>query len=346
MGYKDYHTFTFLQDEYFVSWVRHPTEESDRFWEEWLKEHPEKELEVVNAKKIIRSLDFHQKTLNQEETTELLADIIHDVSGNTIQSDKSKERYRIWDKKGLYGIAATLLILILASYYFVGQESPPENTTLHKIDVEYITRKTPIGVKNRIKLTDGTVVYLNSSSELIFQKYFEADKRELYLEGEAYFEVSEDEDRPFIVNINGIKIVALGTSFNIKTNLELDTEISLLTGKVQVEHKGTGKSGLLFPNEKFTWKQQGSILDKERFEPDDVIAWTNNTIVFKGADFNEIISVLTLWYGVEFEILRRPKEISNYSGRFEGKSLDQVLEILSFSSGFNFQIEGKKVIIK
>ena len=346
MGYQDYSTFSFMQDEYFVSWVRNPSEESDRFWKEWLGEHPDKRVEVENARKIIQSLKFDENEFSQEEVTNLLAEILHDVSGNTILTNQNTKSHLNWDKTWIYGIAATLLILLLTTYNYLDLWSNPENIEPSNVEREYITKRNPNGIKNRIKLQDGTIVHLNSNSELTFPKVFGTEKRELYLKGEAFFEVVKDKKRPFSVKVNGIKVVALGTSFNIKTNADLETEISLLTGKVQIEHKATNKSEQLLPNERFIWKHQDSLFNKEKFESDDVIAWTKNVIVFRDADFEEIISTLTLWYGVEFEIIRKPKELTDYSGRFQDKSLDQVLEILSFSSGFDYKIVEKKVFIK
>ncbi len=347
MNYQEYDIPDFLQDEFFVSWVREPTRESELFWRSWSKQHPHKIHTLNNARKIILSLQFKHFSDSSAEKDKALTSILQRISeSERTPGRESGHGYKVGPpRRYVWPAAAAIACLLFFCFYSLYMPETGEQAQTAP-SVEWVKKNNPAGVKSKIKLPDGTVVHLNARSQLTLPKRFAADKREVYLEGEAFFVVAEDSSRPFTVHAQGIATTALGTSFNIKTGKKKSAiHIALVSGKVRVSGGATGEQHKLFPNEMLSWQQAEARFTKSIFDAEDVIAWTRNTLVFNNADFTTILSLLSDWYGVTFEIKKRPSEVTHYSGRFNNQSLEQVLESISFSSGFTYQINGKTVII-
>ena len=216
--------------------------------------------------------------------------------------------------------------------------------------VEMMERSVPKGQKLRLKLSDGSEVYLNSMSTLKFPKSFSDGSREVHLEGEAFFTVTHDPQRPFIVHSQGIQTQVIGTSFTIKGGGGKPALVAVLTGKVQVALSGQDQPieerGLILePMDAASIDYSGNTLRKFRVEYDDIFAWKDNVISFKNASFQDIISRLEIWYDVEINVQKPLKSPKDYTGKFENQTLEEVLTGLSFVYGFQFKIEKTRVSI-
>jgi ferric-dicitrate binding protein FerR (iron transport regulator) len=210
--------------------------------------------------------------------------------------------------------------------------------------VVYEEHSTLPGVKAHLTLSDGSQVILNSGSKLKYIKNFEGGKREVFLEGEAFFAVAKDSVRPFMVRTGEVKTTALGTSFNIKSYEPGPLDISLLTGKVSVEVPLEKTPYLtLTPGEAINIDIPNSRVVKDRFDEEMVIGWTKKMIVFQQTPLLEAIRTLENWYGVTFEIENTPGDQVLFSGKFQDETLEIVLEGLSYAANFDFEINKDKV---
>lgn len=217
--------------------------------------------------------------------------------------------------------------------------------------VQIIERSVPKGKKLRIKLGDGSEVHLNSESNLRFPERFSTNSREVYLEGEAFFDVKPDSLRPFIVHTNSFRTRVLGTSFSVK-EMEGDPAgmVTVLTGKVQVSMQDT-VAGFkvrqvdLEPMDAASFDFESKSMIKKRVDYDDVFAWKDNVISFKNATFEEITLRLERWYGVDFSISKDFNTKKDYSGKFKNQTLEEILIGLSFIYDFKFNIKDNRVII-
>lgn len=234
--------------------------------------------------------------------------------------------------------------------------------------------QTPKGTRTKIKLPDGSDVWLNAGSKLNYDKSFDGDLREVYLTGEAYFDVVRNEKKPFIIHTSKIDVRVLGTQFNVKAYEEdKTTETSLIKGSVEVFLKNNpSKKYLLKPNQKLVLSNE-SLLVKEKsggvvagninpvtFNPKAEItelsylndaktdvesSWTRNILSFEDEQFSEVAKKMERWYDVTIQFKNKRLEREYISGSFEQESLEQAMKALKYTTGFNFKTEGKIITI-
>src|SRR5690606_23661467 len=136
---------------------------------------------------------------------------------------------------------------------------------------------TPRGVKSDLTLSDGSKVVLNSGSSIKYIKGFEKDKREILLDGEAYFDVARDADRPFTVRKANVSVTALGTSFNVQAYENEDLNISLISGKVGIEMLSDYQQYVLLEQGESLQVRPEGTWSKGTFNEEEVIGWTKKT---------------------------------------------------------------------
>ncbi|MCK5369706.1 MAG: FecR family protein [Cyclobacteriaceae bacterium] len=266
-----------------------------------------------------------------------------------INSEGENNRYKL--KIGIRRIAAIITFFIVVSFgvYWYINLNPTE---INEIHAREIIKNNPRGQKSTVFLPDGSNVILNSESSITYSSIFDNDKREVRISGEAYFEVDHDNDRPFIVKTDYMDIRVLGTSFNVNAFKNTNgIKVSLVTGKVEVYENGKDLDSInkiiLSPRQAISYNINKSSFDKiTRFNPEAEYGWKDGLIYFEKASFDEIISRLSNWYGVDFIIHGKPKKEWIYSGKFDNYALSNVLHALSFTGKFNYELEGKKVEIK
>ncbi len=210
--------------------------------------------------------------------------------------------------------------------------------------------KIPNGKTFHITLSDGTHVYLNSGSVLRFPvKFIKGLKREVYLEGEAFFEVSKDKLHPFIVNANAINVRVLGTKFNVSSYAE-DKEVStvLVEGSVSLNNDAKpNEKTMLTPGYKGAWNKSGSGISLEKVNTSLYTNWLKGEIVFKSVAFREIIKKLERTYNVK--IVNNNKELDGIklSGSFDKniESIEDVMEAMSKIQSFDYKLTETNTII-
>ena len=232
---------------------------------------------------------------------------------------------------------------ILYYIYFNGKLNRREQSIAGPV---YESR-TEAGQKKNIKLADGSLIRLNANSKVSFNEDFlSLPNREVFLEGEAYFDVVKN-GKPFIVKTSRSEVRVLGTTFNVN---DFDAKSKL---KVAVS---SGKVSVHFPNQDLILVQPGKMATYNREENQAMVeeiedmetefGWKDDILLFKNASFSEIIDRLSDWYGVEFTIEEAFHPLrKNFSARFENESLKTVMEGISHAGGFYYEIDQKRVLI-
>ncbi|MCJ8164051.1 FecR domain-containing protein [Pontibacter sp. E15-1] len=217
----------------------------------------------------------------------------------------------------------------------------------------YVSVEAAPGVRKAVYLPDGSVVHLHAGSRVTFQKGFGGKKREIDLQGEAFFEVAKDRQRPFIVHTGAISTQALGTSFNIRYMAgEEAIAVSLATGVVQVERQAEkGRKqllGRLTPGLQLAYHGASQEFAVAPFDRAEVLGWKEGVLTFRSADMDEVVRKLEQWYGVEIEVEAKgkPGKAWDYTGAYDNESLDKVLEGIGFVKGFTYKRTKKKVKIE
>jgi len=274
---------------------------------------------------------------------------------------------------GLRWAAAAVFLGVLATGVILYYRKAPAQTGVGSASP--LVAYAGFGATRQLVLSDGTQVWLNAGSKLIYPAVFTGDRREVKLEGEAFFDVARSSKAPFSVHAGKITVGVLGTSFNVKAyNGDKDIETTLITGKVQVTlDNEPEKAILLSPHEKLTVindtddVREEKPVGKKDTEPgiaynalryqvqalpnssgNGVIetAWLSNKLVVNDEAFETVARMLERKYDVSihFEDERLMQE--HISGVFEKESIEEVLHILKMTTGFNYKIEGRTIYIR
>lgn len=203
---------------------------------------------------------------------------------------------------------------------------------------------TPIGKRYHVVLTDGTNVELNSNSILTFGLSKQPENRNVALVGEAFFDVTHDEDAPFTVQSSNLKVQVLGTEFNISNYPENGyTSATLIEGSVEVSNPAN-KSIVIKPGTQAKLYKGQNNIDVQEVDVQEVVAWTSGRMIFNDEKFVDLIPKLNRWYGVNFVLSN--DELSNV--RFTGtlkkeNELTHFLQMLKYTEGINYEISDNEV---
>lgn len=209
---------------------------------------------------------------------------------------------------------------------------------------EINTLSTPAGMQFAITLADGSKVRLNASSSLRFPVYFANNKREVYLSGEAFFEVVADPSNPFIVHVNDQAVQALGTSFNIKAYPEEKTaKTTLLTGAVNVKLPAAVRPLRVGEQLHYNAADQQSWLSNVNVEA--VTAWKDGLFLFENERIDEIMLEIGRWYNMKV-VFSSGNVSRKFSGKIDrNKKIDDVLKLLDLTGAMNFRIVNNQIIV-
>lgn len=264
------------------------------------------------------------------------------VSGMEMRKDRGGTRLRF----AITGIVMSLIIAMMGVFYWM----KPAQVVQQEPEVVQKEKHTERGQKLSFHLEDGTRVQLNSNSRILYPAIFDSLERNVVLEGEAFFEVSKDADRPFKVITGSFVTTALGTSFNINAFKDKkNIEVALVSGKVSVGStvKSIDSDALILsPGEMATVVKGSNTMSKASFDFKEKIAWKDGILFFKDADYEEITQRLENWYAVDITSNRQPGNWK-FNVTFEkNATLENILISLQFAYDFEYVINGKDVNLK
>ncbi len=349
MNFENYKLNDFLMDESFHHYARKPNSDDGKFWDAWLKDHPENQIDAKEANKIINAISFEDLSFDVNEITSVWEKIKEDTIKQpaTRQSNKSSQLFS-WK---FVKVAAVILPFLIASILFAFYR------TESKIEIsnasELIVKKIPKGQKLTVFLSDGSKVILNSESKISYLKPFEEHQRMIALEGEAFFEVAPDINKPFIVKSENLITKVLGTSFNIKAYpSDKCVNVAVKTGKVSIEtpnskNDAEGNLILLHPTEMVTFNKMKNSTRVSEFDPQKEFDWSKGILHFDNATMKEFVSTLERWYDVEISVKRKQPIAKGIVGTFSNQTLEEILMGTGESSEFEFEFIGNgKILIK
>lgn len=244
-------------------------------------------------------------------------------------------------------VAAILLLPILAvmTWYLAGNK----NISIQEPNQVYAEIVSPPAARVHFELPDGTTGWLNSGSTLKFPDRFVCGQREVFLNGEGYFDVYPNPDKPFIVLTSNARITALGTEFNILDNTQDENiEATLVTGKILVEKLvGEGKIvtlGELNPNQQMVFSRNTDYQVSKTVEPAFITAWKEGKLVFRNEPMNEVIKKMSRWYNVDVEIKDKELEEVILRATFVDETLSEVLKVLKLTASINYHEYPREIL--
>jgi transmembrane sensor len=250
---------------------------------------------------------------------------------------------RTWWKR--IAVAVVVTGLAFAGYWYMsGDDKPSSSNSL-------VEKHNARGTKSTIELSDGSKIWLNADSKIQYPDVFAGDTREVYLNGEAFFDVAKNPSKPFIIHLANGTVRVLGTSFNVRAyDNEKVVETSVATGKVAFipkYQKRRQKQDTLFitPNNKVRYsleEEQVNVLPTAASEDK---AWTEGRLIFKGHTLEEIAVELERYFGKKVRFIDEETKGYRLTGSFQDNSLDEIMYYLSRSKDFNYKITNSELLI-
>lgn len=256
--------------------------------------------------------------------------------------EKKQERMLRFSWKTFMRVAAVILILVVPfAAYWQGKEAVKHNFADMVVEA-------PMGAHTKLYLPDGTLVWLNAGSKIVYSQGFGVDDRQLQLEGEGYFEVTHNEEIPFKINTKEVNLRVLGTKFNFR-NYPDDEEVTvnLMQGKVAL-HNGIKAMPELYlePDEKMVLNKLTGKMTKSRARADKSNVWIKDELFFDEDLLEDIAKQLMRSYNVKIEVadsLRDKRFYGSFS--ISGNTIDKILDIMVSTRQMNYRYENDVYIL-
>lgn len=263
---------------------------------------------------------------------------LSDGSSRTIHED-SEESFKEIDGNQLIDVKNNTLT------YRKGVGASPEEIAYNELSV-------PVGKRYHIRLSDGTMVYINSGSRLRYPvNMHHANTRDVFLIGEGYFEVAKDSLRPFIVHANNeMEVKVLGTHFDVRAYPDDQLmKTSLAEGKVEVTLKSSpNRKAVLMPGQAASWTKEGAVLEVASVNLDNEMAWIRNKLLFIDEPFAVVLKKIERSYGVRVESNIQGLDTIRFNGDFdiETETVDDVMSAFSATGYFNYTKRNNIITLK
>ena len=221
------------------------------------------------------------------------------------------------------------------------EEKAEEKEVMNKIIV-------PTGGEYNLILSDGTWVYLNAESVITFPKKFVGERREVILEGEAYFHVTASKEHPFIVKTRDMDVLVTGTEFNVKAYPdESNVQTTLLQGKVVVFVGEDKKEKVeIRPSPQAEWDRGRVKLQVREVDPDLFVAWKNGHFIFRQDRLEDIMRALARWYDMEVIYLDASIKDMAFAGKLDrSEDITPILNVLRATDKLTVKVNGKRIIL-
>ncbi len=292
-----------------------------------------------------------------------------DLKLKGLKYDELHSRRAIINKCLRYAAIMVFAFLFSGITYFIISKLNTGEVAFNEITVPY-------GSRISITLSDSTRVWVNSGSKLSYPSHFDEDNREVYLEGEAFFDVQKNHNQPFYVKTSDIDIKVLGTRFNVKSYPEEDIiETTLIAGQLLLLPKQfnetDGRQTMLNSNQKAYYSKEGRKLElrKQEYikdikpaskESSNLVniktieniqhmtietSWKDELLIFRDERFSSLAKRLERWYGVE--IILEDSEVGDYkfTGTIRNETIEQAMKAFSFASSIDYTIDESRIAI-
>ena len=253
---------------------------------------------------------------------------------------QSYKWYRTWS---VAAVAIVLLGLITVTAYWQGSRQIQSNFS-------DIVVEAPLGSKTKLTLPDGSTVWLNAGSKMVYSQGFGVSDRRLAFQGEGYFEVEKNDEMPFLVQTHDVNVTVVGTKFNFR-NYPEDEEavVELLEGKVALENQLKEEAvRYLSPNEKMVLHKATGEMDITSAKVKEATLWTENILLFDEDLLPDIVRELERSYHVQIEIENEDLKQTRFYGQFNQleQNIYDVLVMLSETGKLKYHEEGKVIYLK
>lgn len=247
------------------------------------------------------------------------------------------------------GILCVIVLSFTGVYYYNHHKTEKES-------LQWLTTTCQRGQKMTLTLSDGSVVKLNSATTISYPAAFNTHRRQVKLQGEAFFEIIKETDRPFIVQTGNVVTRVMGTSFNVQAFPEESIRITVETGKVSVENMHdsipqkdpssnvSSNHVLLSPSEQAVYDPHSNKITTATVNLEQFLAWRHSTLQFQNTSMEEVARVLERWYDVSIQFRHDHIKACKVNGQYEKQTIQNVLESIQYMYGIQYKfIDARKI---
>lgn len=304
------------------------SEQEIRQVEEWLKEDHENQRRF----ELFKSIGSAASKLSYDvdpETNEQFLEFKKQVGLNNDQNIIERN----WRSYGFKYIAAAILIVIVG---FLIIQNKYVNFTPE--EDQWITFSTRPSEQKEVMLPDGTKVHLNVDSQLKYPKVFDEYNRTVQLIGEAFFDVSRDESKPFIISANNTQTKVLGTSFNVRAYPgTADVNVAVASGLVSLKHDDSSDSLLLNPG--WLGRTDGKSLSIRKIDLDRIRSWRLRVLIFEDTPLTEVLNELQRWYAIRIHLESEKLADCTFTSTFDNLPVSEALDLISLTFDARYTFE-------
>ena len=324
MDYSRFKPEDFSRDPYFQKWVLTDDPEAAAFWAAWLKVNPDRYEEIARAQEMIRLLGFQKNHLANEDYLEVWEGIQQRTNDAVVPKP----------------LATVVRPALRIAAVFIGVSIVAVLAFLLINNTHTVTYATDYGKVRSVPLPDGSTVILNANSRLRVSETWDYDQpREVWLEGEAFFEVQKvfrdsmtngtagAAPVKFIVHTGQLDVEVLGTQFNVN-NRHRETKVVLKSGRVKLSVKSGKKTEEIFmqPGEMVAFNELSNALTKKIVNPDTHAGWKDLKLIFEEATLGEVAQTLEDLYGIQIIFERPALAEEQFTGSVPYNDIGVILE--------------------
>jgi transmembrane sensor len=252
-----------------------------------------------------------------------------------------------WWRSRVAAAAAGLGLLAGGLYYGVY----PTLRNAAGAPLAYEEHHTAPGTTAKVVLADGTTVRLNAGSRLWYPGKFTGRQREVYLQGEAFFEVTRNRQQPFVLHVGKQQVRVLGTSFNVQAYPNEPTiETAVVTGRVAFIRAASGAATpqdtlYLTPNQRAVFARQTATMHREAINGREAAAWSRGELIFRQTPLDEVARTLARRYNVPVRLTNDRLRFCQLTGRFQNQNLREVVSVLALTGAFEYELTPNQLTI-
>lgn len=298
-----YSSVDFVQDDDFVNWVNHGRHHVliDRRWRNWIDEHPDKVYEIEEARVLVLTLSLEPPIV----ASRLLRDEVWDRIQETLRENDEPIDQPSLISRWYSKLAIAIGVVAVLFFYSQRKPVPVVNTALAEVEAAssstILVRATR--TSHTLVLSDGTSIVLMPGSTLEYPRNFSDTHRDVYLSGEAYFEVSDESNHPFVVKTSHLTLAALGTSFSVRGyGSEDDTRIQVKSGRTSVTQNDAAftSSIVLLANHQATYLHRDKSMHRSLVDdPGILVPVAQANFVFRETPLKTVLESIENAYGID-----------------------------------------------
>jgi hypothetical protein len=382
----------FIDNQFFVDWVKNPTVEGDEYWEQYIVEHPSEKAYINQAKYILARFHKEKKGPKDED----VRNVWSNIQAKIINSPRKIRYLNIWSAAAsivlIIGIGAGILFrvnehqdatvnytsmrkmasegndvkLILSNksekrfttkdptikYNKRGDILVDSVTLTNEISIAIKSDKesfnqliVPKGKRSSLTFADGTRLYLNSGSQVIYPVTFNKKAREIYISGEAYLKVAHDSGWPFIVKTDHLDVKVLGTEFNIKSYPD-DSNSSVVLVKGSIQAIVNSHQTMMAESELFTLDNVNEKTSLGKTNVLEYVSWKDGWMYCTNEKIANIAKKLSRYYDVNFQFNDEIAKNMTLTGKLDLKTdCQEILNVISFIAPIEYRIIDRNIIL-